>query len=628
MTTATITSQEQQVSLCKQIRRWILQCTTQAGSGHPTSSLSAVELMSTLFFNGHFRFNVGEPELPNNDRIVFSKGHATPLLYALWTAAGQLSEEELLRYRQFGSPLEGHPTSRFRFAEAATGSLGQGLSIGVGMALNAKYLDELPYRTFVLLGDSEMAEGAQWEAIQIAAHYQLNNLVGILDVNALGQRGETMYGHDLSAYERRIAAFGWNCIVVEDGHDLEQVESAFQDATTDGTAPTMIIAGTSKGRGVSFLEGEHGWHGKPLDEDQLRQALEELGSIEPVTATITPAERIPVVESTVVCSDDCAYEIGDEVATRNAYGNALKRLSSKYPKLVALDGEVGNSTRAEFFKEQTTSRFFEMFVAEQNMAGTALGLSLRGKLPFVSSFAAFLTRAFDQIRMSPHSEANINFVGSHAGVSIGEDGPSQMGLEDIAMFRTIAESVVLYPCDAVSTEKLVDEMASHEGIGYLRTTRGKTPVIYHHTEQFPIGGSKVLKMSDDDQLTIVTAGITVHEALRACELLQQANIKVRLIDLYSIKPLDIETLREAASATKFIMTFEDHYPQGGLGEAVAAGLSMVDVPVLIHAVEKRPMSGDSQLLLADQGLTAKAMVEAAQRNLSRFDRGAEVTPST
>jgi len=597
------------------MRHWILKSTHRAKSGHPTSSLSAVELMAGLFFGGHFRFDAQVPDHPNNDRLIFSKGHASPLFYALWAAAGQVSAEDLMTYRDFGSTLEGHPTSRFPLAEAATGSLGQGLSIGVGMALNGKYLDKLPYRTYVLLGDSEMAEGSQWEAIQLAAHYKLNNLVGILDVNRLGQRGETMYGDDLIAYQKRIDAFGWRSIIVDDGHNLNQVLVALESASKASDRPVMIIARTTKGQGVSFLEDANGWHGKALDDEKLAQALEELGAVdESVRGKLTlPEDMSPQIDKPQQVGQP-NYELGEEVATRKAYGAALQRLAPRYPLLVALDGEVSNSTGAQTFGDDYPDRFFEMFIAEQNMVGTAQGLGLRGKLPFVSTFAAFLSRAFDQIRMSRHSDSNLKFVGSHAGVSIGEDGPSQMGLEDIAMFRTILDSIVLYPCDAMSTERLVEEMAQHDGIAYLRTTRGATPVIYEANEAFPIGGCKVLRESETDKATIVAAGITLHESLKAYDQLREEDIPVRVIDLYSVKPIDADTLREAADSTRLILTVEDHYLAGGIGEAVRSVLEAIPTVVRSLAVTKRPLSGTPEELLDDQGISAAAIV-AEIRNM-------------
>ncbi len=594
--------------LAKLIRYYILTSTTEAGSGHPTSSLSAVELMTGLFFGGVFRFDAGRPAYENNDRIIFSKGHASPLLYSLWAAAGNVSEQELMSLRKFGSPLEGHPTMAFPYTEAATGSLGQGLPIGVGMALNAKYLDKLPYRTFVLLGDSEMAEGSQWEAIQIAAHYRLNNLIAILDVNRLGQRGETMYGHDVDAYKKRAGAFGWKTIVI-DGHSLPDVLSAYRSAIRSKDRPVIIIAKTVKGKGVPFIEDKNGWHGKALSRDDLRLALDALGEVELSTrgAIAAPPKKKPDGR-TPQDVDGPSYPEEKPVATRRAYGNALARIFLKYPEIVSLDGEVSNSTYAEIFAKRDAERFFEMFVAEQNMVGAALGLSRRGKIPFVSTFAAFFTRAFDQIRMSQYSEANIKCVGSHAGVSIGEDGSSQMGLEDLAMFRTILGSVVLYPCDAVCTERLVEQAARHKGIVYIRTTRSETPILYGVSEEFPIGGSKVVKQSDADAVTIVAAGITLFEALAAYEELRKEGVTARVIDLYSVKPVDEETLIKAARETSAIVTVEDHFAEGGIGDAVRSALTTLPARVYSLAVTKMPKSGKPQELLDYEEISRTAII--------------------
>lgn len=599
------------------IRYLILACTTEAGSGHPTSSLSAVELMAGLLFGGTFRYDPDNPRHPNNDRLIFSKGHASPLFYALWVAAGQLPEEELIsRYRKLGSPLEGHPSVAFPHVEAATGSLGQGLSIGVGMALNAKYLDRLPYRTYVLLGDSEMAEGSVWEAVAIAAHYRLDNLVAVIDVNRLGQRGETMYGHDLSAYERRLGAFGWETYTI-DGHSYPALLSAYREAARVSGRPVAVIARTIKGKGVSFLEDVNGWHGKALSRLELERALGELGPVDhTVRGEITrPAHLLPPTPESQPAPPP-AYEPGQKVATRKAFGTALARLSPQFPQMVSLDGEVSNSTMAEIFREAQPGRFFEMFVAEQNMVGVGLGLARRGKLPFVSSFAAFLTRAFDQIRMAQYAEPNLKFVGSHAGVSIGADGPSQMGLEDLAMFRTLLNSVVLYPADAVATEKLVEEMARYPGIAYLRTTREATPVIYDPAENFPIGGSKVLRRSPQDQVTVVTAGITLFEALTAQEELAKEGIFIRVLDLYSVKPVDAVTLRQAAAETRAIVTVEDHFPEGGLGEAVMSALATVPIPVYSLAVRKKPQSASPRELLELEEISAGAIIRQVKAILA------------
>ncbi|NTW66098.1 MAG: transketolase [Nitrospirae bacterium] len=602
--------------LARLIRYYSLVSTTEAGSGHPTSSLSAADLMAGLLFGGAFRFDLDDPGQPNNDRLIFSKGHASPLFYALWAAAGKVTERELLTLRKFNSPLEGHMTRAFRYTEASTGSLGQGLSIGVGMALNAKYLDKLSYRTYVLLGDSEMAEGSAWEAMEIAAYYKLGNLVGILDVNRLGQRGETMYGHDLSVYKNRAAAFGWETIAI-DGHYMPQIRTAFEQAIRTTDRPVMIIAKTLKGKGVSFIEDKNGWHGKALKKNELDRALQELGPVDKgLRGWIEPPRGAKPTTVTAVKAAPLSYSTDKPVATRHAYGTALSRLAPQCPDMVVLDGEVSNSTYAEIFKKAFPDRFFEMFIAEQNMVGTALGLSIRGKVPFVSTFAAFLTRAADQVRMSQYSNANIKFCGSHAGVSIGEDGSSQMGLEDLALFRAILGSVVIYPSDAVSTEKLVEEMAKHWGIGYLRTTRKDTPILYRNDEAFWIGGSKILRSSKKDKATVVAAGITLHEALTAYDALRKEGILIRVIDLYSVKPVDVATLRQAAEDTGFIMTVEDHFAEGGIADAVRTALSKDPVPVHSLAVRAMPKSGKPDELLEYEGISAKAIMEAVKQRMS------------
>lgn len=591
------------------VRYYILVSTTEAGSGHPSSSLSAVELMTALMFSGIFRYNADNPDFPNNDRLLFSKGHASPLLYSLWAAAGKVSEEELLRMRKFDSPLEGHPVPAFRYVDVATGSLGQGLPAGVGMALNAKYVDKLPYRTYVLLGDSEMSEGSQWEAIQIAEHYKLDNLVGIIDVNRLGQRGETMYGYDLDAYERRIASFGWETIVI-DGHNHDEVLAAYERAFSTEGRPVMIVAKTVKGKGVPFLENENGWHGKPLNKEQLDQALRDLGEVDKsVRGDMAVPEALQPAAQSPKAAKGISYPADKPVATRKAYGNALKRIYPQFPDMVVLDAEVSNSTYSEIFEEAFPERFFEMYIGEQLMVSAATGLSSRGKIPFVSTFAAFLTRAYDQIRMSQYSDANIKFCGSHAGVSIGEDGPSQMGLEDIAMFRSVLNSVVLYPSDAVSAEKMVEEAARHKGIVYIRTTRKETPIIYGAGEEFPIGGSKVVRQSDNDAVTVAAAGITLHEALRAYEELKNEGILIRVVDLYSVKPIDKAALRKAGTVTTAIVTVEDHHLEGGLGEAVRTAMAEFDVPVHSLSVMKVPKSGTPQELLAYEGISKEAIIK-------------------
>lgn len=593
------------------IRHHILTMTTAAGSGHPTSSLSATDLMTTLMFGGSFHYDIKNPNNPNNDRLIFSKGHASPLFYALWAVAGGIPTEELNTLRKFGSRLEGHPTMKLPFTEAATGSLGQGLSIGVGMAMNAKYLDKLPYKTYVLLGDSELAEGSNWEAFACAAHYNLDNLIAVLDVNRLGQRGETMSGHHLNVYKKKAEAFGWNAIVI-DGHNIKKIKDAFVRAQKTKKQPTIIIAKTLKGKGISFIENKDHWHGKALNKEELEKALKELG---PVTMKLrgkisaprkqTPVSYVPIQKIEKID--------GEPMSTRKAYGKALVTMHHTYPTIVVLDAETSNSTFAELFKHAYPNRFFEMYIAEQNMIGVALGLSRRGKIPFVSTFAAFLTRAFDQIRMSQYSNANIKMIGSHAGVSIGEDGASQMALEDIAMMRSIQSCVVLYPSDAIATEKLVDAAAAHQGNVYIRTTRMDTNILYTNKDTFKIGGSKTIRQSPEDIATIIGAGVTLHEALKAYEELKKYNIFVRVIDLYSIKPLDQKTLERAAKETKTILTVEDHYPEGGIGEAVASALAETGTKIVSLTVKKMPISGRSAELLEYEEINCAAIVKQIKK---------------
>lgn len=608
-----MTDKKRLEGLAKLIRYYILVSTTEAGSGHPTSSLSAVDLMAGLMFGGTLRFDADDPKHPNNDRLIFSKGHASPLLYALWTAAGKVTERKLLTLRKFGSPLEGHPTVDFPYSEAATGSLGQGLSIGFGMALNAKYIDKLPYRTYVLLGDSEMAEGSQWEAMQLAVHYKLDNLIGILDVNRLGQRGETMYGHDLYAYEKRISAFGWETIVI-DGHKLDEILSSYKKALKVTDKPVMIIAKTIKGKGVSFIEDKDGWHGKALDKEQLDRALKEIGEVDKsLRGEIAKPENLTPEKRSTQKPKDVSYPPDKPVATRKAYGNALERIFPEFPNMAVLDAEVSNSTYSEIFKKTFPDRFFEMYIAEQNMVGAALGLHCRDKIPFVSTFAAFFTRAYDQIRMCQYSKANIKFSGSHAGVSIGEDGPSQMGLEDIAMFRAVSDCVVFYPSDAISTERLVEEAARHKGMVYIRTTRKETPIIYKADDEFRIGGNKTLKQSDNDVITVISAGITLFEVLGACEELGREGTKVRVLDLYCIKPIDSKHLKKAVGTVKCVLTVEDHHPEGGIGEAVRSALDGNNIPVYSLCVRKTPKSGKPGELLEYEEISKKAIIKEVSR---------------
>jgi len=597
--------------IAKWIRYQILVSTTEAGSGHPTTSLSATDLMSVLFFDGFFKFFIDNPKHANNDRLIFSKGHGSPLYYALWSATGAFEKSELLTLRKLGSRLEGHPTSAFPYTEAATGSLGQGLSIGFGIALSGKYLDKLPYKTYVLLGDGEMAEGQVWEAAELAAKYKLDNLIAICDINRLGQSGPTIHEWDVASYENKFTSFGWNTIVI-DGHNFEEIKQAYTKALENNDKPTAILAKTKKGKGVSFIEDKPGWHGKPLSKDELPKALEELGEIIDVidsklaTPNDTKPQNLPV-------QTDENYEINRSkpLATRKAYGIGLVALGKKNNNVVALDAETRNSTFSESFMKAFPDRFFEMYIAEQNMVGAAIGLSTRNKIPFVSTFAAFLTRAFDQIRMSQYSHANIKICGSHCGVSIGEDGSSQMGLEDISMIASVLDSVILYPSDATATVKLVEEAANHTGLVYIRTTRKDSNHLYPDTENFPIGGSKTLKTSSNDQVTVIGAGVTLHETLKAYELLQKDTISIRVIDLYSVKPIDIETLEKAHAETNAIITVEDHYPHGGMGSAVNDALSSVKnrKPLYQMSVSKLPKSGTPDELLAFEEIDASAIAK-------------------
>ncbi len=589
------------------LRYYIIASTTAAGSGHPSSSLSAVELMGTLLFSGVFRFDSEKADYANNDRLVFSKGHASPLLYALWTAAGKLSEEELMTLRQIGSRLEGHPTYLFEYAEAATGSLGQGLSIGAGMALNAK-LDDLSYKTYVLLGDSEMSEGSQWEAAALASHYKLDNLIAVLDVNGLGQRGRTMYDRDLTEYDKKFRAFNWNTIVLEDGHDIGEILQAYPRALANKNSPTAIIAATLKGKGISFMEDKDGWHGKAVPQDMFDEALKQIGKVDKnIIADISkPIEAVPRKH----LPKNTALSVGKEkISTRKAYGIGLVNAYKDFSNIVVLDAEVSNSTFSEIFKKEYPDLFFEMYVAEQNMVSMALGLSLRGKIPFVSSFAAFLSRAFDQIRMSQYSNSNIKFCGSHAGVSIGEDGSSQMGLEDIAMFRSVQNCVVLYPSDAISTISLVRAAAAYDGNVYIRTTRMDTPIIYNEKEPFKIGGFKTLRKSNKDRVCIIAAGITLFEALSSQSDLLKKGIHARVIDLYSIKPIDKQELILEVEDMEYVVTVEDHYAAGGLGEAVKSVLAEQRIPVHSLSVSKIPRSGKPYELLAYCNISRKDITQ-------------------
>ena len=591
-----------------------------AKSGHPTSGMSAADLMAVLVAN-HLRYDFGDPKNAANDRLIFSKGHASTLYYAILRAVGAISDEELLTYRKFGSMLEGHPTPIIPWVDVATGSLGQGLPIGVGMGLAAKFLDRLPSHVWVLCGDSEMAEGSMWEAFEHASHYELDNLTAIIDVNRLGQRGETMIGWNTGVYVERARAFGWNAIEV-DGHEVEEIDRAYKQAEETKGRPTVIVARTIKGKGVKAVEDKDGWHGKPLDDPDA--AIEELGGIRNIHVDVTkpdPAEPHTFPNNPLELP---RYELGQEVATRKAYGEALAALGTARGDVVALDGEVSNSTFAEIFKQAHPDRFFEMYIAEQQLIAAAVGLHARGWNAFGSTFAAFFSRAYDFVRMAAISRVNLRLAGSHAGVSIGEDGPSQMALEDIASLRAIHSSVVLHPCDANQTAKLVAEMADTEGIVFLRTLRPNTPVIYGPDEEFEVGGSKVVRSSENDNVTIVGIGVTVHEALEAAATLDEEGISARVIDAYSVKPIDADTLQAASEATGRIITVEDHFPEGGLGDAVLAALAEKDEHphVLKLAVREMPRSGKPDELLNAYGIDAEHIAEAARQLV-----GSEVTTS-
>jgi transketolase len=609
---ATVTAADRRRELAQQFRVDSVRMSAAAKSGHPTSGMSAAELMAVLV-DGYLRFDFEEPKNPANDRLVFSKGHASTLLYAIFRAAGVVSEDDILQYRKHTSMLEGHPTPRIPWVDVATGSLGQGLPIGVGMAIAGKHLDRVPNRVWVLCGDSEMAEGSMWEAFEHAAHYELDNLTAIIDVNRLGQRGETMVGWNLDTYVARAEGFGWNAIEV-DGHDLDAVDRAYSTAIATSDKPTVVVARTVKGKGVAAVENENGWHGKPLEDPEA--AIAELGGSTNVTIEVaTPAARAPE-RPPASRLELPRYELGDEVATRKAYGDALAALGDARPDVVAVDGEVSNSTFAETFAKTHSDRYFEMFISEQQLIAAAVGLQAVGWRPFASTFAAFLSRAYDFIRMAAISRASFALSGSHAGVSIGEDGPSQMALEDIAALRAVHGSTVLHPCDANQTARLVAAMADTEGISYLRTLRPATPVLYSPDEEFAIGGSRLLRSSDDDDVALVGAGITVHEALKAADTLEEEGISARVIDLYSIKPLDEETLRAAVEATRGrLVTVEDHWPEGGLGDAVLAALADTDEPprVVKLAVRDMPRSGKPEELLADAGIDAEHIAAAARK---------------
>ena len=596
--------------ISKLVRKWCLISTTEAGSGHPTSCLSAADITSVLF-DKYFIYDTSHPLNLYNDRFVLSKGHAAPLLYTLFGLADAYPVEEIKTLRKFGSKFEGHPTPRFVYAEAATGSLGQGLSVGAGLALLANR-ENLPYKSYVLMGDGELAEGQIWEAANFASFHKLDNLIALLDINRLGQSGETMFGHEMEKYIDRFKGFGFEVIKIN-GHDFNEIDAAFKQATENKNGkPTAIIAETIKGKGISFLADKENWHGKALSKDELEKALQELGDVDDSLrfhlqkpADTKMPESIHNEKPKAV-----TFDKEKEYATREVFGESITALGDVNKDIYALDGDVKNSTFSIDYLKKFPERFVECYIAEQNMVSVAAGFSRLGKIPFVATFAAFLTRAADQIRMARVSEANIKFVGSHVGVSIGEDGPSQMGLEDIAMFGTLPGSLVLQPADAVSTDKLLPLMVEHKGISYMRTLRSKTPILYGDNENFSIGGSKVLRTSINDALTVAATGITVFEALKAADELQKENINIRIVDCYCICPLDSETLATALSETthKILITVEDHFTHGGLGDFAASALSGKEDTVIKMAVTHISQSGKMEQLLEDAGINSAAII--------------------
>lgn len=612
--------QEYWEQLAAQLRIDSIRCTTEAGSGHPTSAMSGADFMAVLAAK-YLKYDFQNPENPNNDSLIFSKGHACPLLYAFYKAAGAISDDEMMTLRKLGSRIEGHPTPDIPWVEAATGSLGQGLPIGVGDAYAGLYLDKLPFRTWVICGDSEMAEGSMWEAFAAADHLKLNNLIAIIDVNRLGQRGETMLGWDTGTYARRAQAFGWNAIEI-DGHNLAEIDAAFEQAMSSDK-PTCIIARTEKGHGFLEIANKDGWHGKPLPAELAEKAIAEIservGGQPNVSVEVQKPEAGERASLTVSAVELPKYTVGEKVASRQAYGDALAAIGKADPSVVALDAEVSNSTFSETMKKVDASRFVEIYIAEQQMVSTAIGLQNRGRKPFCSTFAAFFARAYDQIRMSAISQANLKLIGTHAGVSIGEDGPSQMALEDLAMMRAVHGSTVLYPSDATSTAALVEQMREIDGISFLRSTREKTPVLYESTEEFPVGGSKVLRSSENDVATLIGAGITVHEAIKAADTLQAAGTNVRVVDLYSVKPIDVQGIVKAAKETGHLVVVEDHWAQGGLGDAVLAALAEAQSKGLLDGeaakfthlcVTEMPHSAKPDELLDAAGISARHIIAA------------------
>jgi transketolase len=606
-------SGEQLHELAQQLRVDSVRSAAAAGSGHPTSSMSAADLMAVLL-SGYLRYDFDDPENAGADHLVFSKGHASPLLYGMYKMAGAIDDEELLSFREFGSRLQGHPTPEIPWVDVATGSLGQGLPISIGMALAGKRLENGDSRVWVLCGDSEMAEGSMWEAFEHAGQTGLDNLIAIVDVNRLGQRGPTMHEWDTSSLAARAAACGWDVQEI-DGHDIEQIDAAYAQAV-EADVPAVIFARTKKGSGVAAVEDKENQHGKPLEDPDA--AVEELGGVRSLSVQVQAPGPAPSYEVETAAVERPSYDLGEKVATRGAYGDALAWLGSIDEKVVVLDGEVGNSTYAERFAAKHPDRFFEMYIAEQQMVAAAIGLQTRGWKPFASSFGAFLSRAYDFVRMAPISQADLKLCGSHVGVSIGPDGPSQMALEDIAAFRAVLDSVVLYPSDANQTVALLDAMREHEGVGYMRTTREKTPVLYEVGESFEIGGSRTLRSSESDAITLIAAGITLHESLKAADELSGKGIECRVVDLYSVKPVDADVLLKAAAETRAIVTVEDHWPEGGIGETVAGVLAEAGsgTPLVKLAVTGKPGSGPPEALLGAAGIDAAHIVAAVESAVS------------
>ncbi|MFN2568775.1 MAG: transketolase [Candidatus Dormibacteria bacterium] len=608
--------------VAQQLRVDGIRASTKAGSGHPTSGMSASDLIAVLITR-HLRYDFNQPELEGNDHLIFSKGHASPLNYAMFKAVGAITDEELLTYRTTSSRLQGHPTPIIPWVDVATGSLGQGLPIAVGVALAGRMLDKLPFHVWTLCGDSEMAEGSMWEALDKAAFYRLGNLTAIIDVNRLGQRGETEFGWNLDVYRQRAEAFGCHAIVI-DGHDIKQIDEAFAEARRQTDCPTVVIARTIKGKGFSEIEDREDWHGKALPSELADKAIAELGGPLDIRVEVAAPEPAPTARPQSRAAVELpTYKVGDKVATRRAYGDALKALGVR-PDVVALDGEVGNSTYAEDFKKAYPDRFFEMFIAEQQLVASAVGLSVRHYVPFASTFAAFFSRAHDFIRMAAISQADIRLCGSHAGCEIGADGPSQMALEDLASMRSVHGSTVLYPSDATSTAALVQTMAETPGVVFMRSTRGAYPVLYESGDTFPLGGSKTLRSHGDDSIALIGAGVTLHNCLAAAERLEAEGIQARVIDLYSVKPIDTETLRKAARDTGgCLLVVEDHYPEGGLGGAVLEALADLEQPPRVGqlAVRDLPGSGPTADLLAAAGIDVDSIVAAARAQVTGNGRG-------